>query len=59
MEKVWRKEILKAWAVDDLPLDQQVIKIFEQVWDIPFGRMGSRDPWDVCLVLYLINPHSD
>lgn len=42
-----REEIFKGWAVGDLPLDQQVIRIFEKVRDIPFGRMGSRDPWDV------------
>ncbi|MFO8036333.1 MAG: hypothetical protein R6U57_06885 [Anaerolineales bacterium] len=47
MENEWRREILKAWGIDNLPLDQQVIEVFEKVRDIPFGRMGSRDPWDV------------
>jgi hypothetical protein len=47
MDKQLRNEIFKAWGIEGLPLDQQVINIFEHVRDIPFGRMGSRDPKDV------------
>jgi len=47
MDDVWRTKILKAWGIDELPLDQQVIQVFEHVRDIPFGRMGSRDPQHV------------
>lgn len=41
------KKILKDWDIDELPLDHQIVKIFEKVRDIRFGRMGSRDPMDV------------
>jgi hypothetical protein len=47
MEKDVRKKILTEWRILDLPLDQQIIKIFEKVRDIPFGNIGSRDPKDV------------
>jgi len=47
MDEKLRNEILAEWKIDDLALDQQVIRIFERVRDIPFGRMGSRDPKDV------------
>jgi hypothetical protein len=47
MDKMLRDNIFKAWGIDDLPPGQQVIKTFERVRDIPFGRMGSRDPKDV------------
>jgi len=47
MKKERKQEILTAWGVDSLPLNQQVIGVFEKVRDIPFGRMGSREPWDV------------
>jgi len=42
-----RIQILKDWDLYEIPLDQQIIKIFEKVRDIRFGRMGSRDPMDV------------
>jgi hypothetical protein len=47
MKKDWQEEILRAWKIDGLPLDRKVVGTFEHVRDIPFGRMGSRDPWDV------------
>jgi len=42
-----RKEILKAWQVDDLSLNEQIIKIFKRVRDIRFGSIDSRNPMDV------------
>ncbi|MCD6401992.1 MAG: hypothetical protein J7L73_08715 [Anaerolineales bacterium] len=47
MEESLAKKILSDWEIDNLPRDQQIVKIFEKVRDIPFGRMGSRDPKDV------------
>lgn len=47
MDQKLRDQILDDWGLDDETLDQQVIKIFEHVRDIPFGRMGSRKPKDV------------
>lgn len=47
MEEALQDDILRAWGIDESPLDQQVIEIFERVRDIPFGRMGSREPRDV------------
>lgn len=47
MDEKLKSKVLAEWGIDDLPLDQQVIGIFEEVRDIPFGRMGSRDPKDV------------
>lgn len=46
MDKELKSEIVKKW-VGDLPFRQKVIKLFEKVRDIPFGRAGSRDPKDV------------
>jgi hypothetical protein len=42
-----RIEILKSWGLYELPQDVQILKIFEKVRDIRFGRMGSRHPMDV------------
>ena len=47
MDPELKDKILGAWGIDGLTPDQQVIRIFERVRDIPFGRMGSRDPRDV------------
>lgn len=44
MDDQLRNEIFEAWNIDGLPLDQQIVKLFEKVRDIPFGRMGSREP---------------
>lgn len=42
-----RKEILEDWRIINLPKEEQIIKIYEKVRDIPFGTIGSRDPYDV------------
>jgi hypothetical protein len=47
MDESLKRRILSEWEIDTLPLDQQVVAIFEKVRDIPFGHMGSRDPKDV------------
>jgi len=47
LDEELKSKILSEWGVDGLPFDQQVVRIFEKVRDIPFGRMGSRDPKDV------------
>lgn len=40
-------EVLTAWGFPDLEPASRATAIFEKVRDIPFGRMGSRDPWEV------------
>lgn len=47
MDRELKDEVLAAWGITGLSLDQQVVEIFKRVRDIPFGRMGSRDPKDV------------
>lgn len=47
MDREIRIKILKEWKIDELPPDQKIIRLFEKVRDIPFGRMGSRNPKDV------------
>ena len=47
MDKAQLEKIYDAWGIMDLAIDRGVVKLFERVRDIPFGRMGSRDPWDV------------
>ena len=47
MDKAFGERILKEWGIQELPLEEKIIKIFEKVRDIPFGSMGSRDPKDV------------
>jgi len=44
-----RIKILKDWNFYQFSLNDQIIKIFEKVRDIRFGRMGSRNPMDVYL----------
>ncbi len=45
MDDQLRNEIFEAWNIDGLPLDQQIVKLFEKVRDIPFlGESGSREP---------------
>lgn len=46
MESNLRKEIISEWA-DDLSIEKQIIVLFEKVRDIPYGEIGSRDPYDV------------
>ncbi len=41
------KNILQKWEINDLPRQEQVIKIYKKVRDIRFGSIGSRDPMDV------------
>ncbi|MBD3193397.1 MAG: hypothetical protein GF308_22365 [Candidatus Heimdallarchaeota archaeon] len=43
MDEKLRAKIVKEWT-EGLPFEQKVIKLFQKVRDIPFGRMGSRDP---------------
>jgi hypothetical protein len=47
MDDQLKNEIFKAWNINGLSQDQKIVKLFEKVRDIPFGRMGSRDPRDV------------
>jgi hypothetical protein len=47
MDDQLKNEIFEVWNINGLPRDQQIIKLFEKVRDIPFGRMGSREPKDV------------
>ena len=42
-----RNKILTDWGIFALPLDQQIIKIFKKVRDIPFGSIDSRNPADI------------
>ena len=42
-----RVEILDAWGIAGRPRDEQIIMLYEKVRDIPFGSIGSRDPYDV------------
>ncbi|TFF97143.1 MAG: hypothetical protein EU547_05095 [Promethearchaeota archaeon] len=44
-----RDRILQEWDISELSLENQIVKIFEKVRDIPFGRnkTNSRDPMDV------------
>ncbi|GEM_PF-531749 len=42
-----RKMILEKWEISILPVEKQIVRIFEKVRDIPFGNCGSRDPFDV------------
>ncbi len=46
MESRLRKDIIHRWAAG-LPLNEQTVKLFEKVRDIPYGNIGSRDPQDV------------
>lgn len=43
MDQKLRAKIIKKWT-KDLSFEQKIIKIFQKVRDIPFGRMGSRNP---------------
>ena len=47
LSKKERIEILKAWSIYGLPQNDQIIRIFEEVRDIRFGSIESRDPMDV------------
>ena len=47
LDKKEREEILKDWDVYDMALNLQIVKIFENVRDIPFGSISSRNPIDV------------
>ena len=42
-----REQILDEWNINSLSKEEQIIKIFENVRDINFGSIGSRDPMDV------------
>ncbi len=46
MDKELKSKIIKKW-VEGLPFEQKIIKLFEKVRDIPFGKASSRDPKDV------------
>lgn len=47
LDKKEREEILKEWDVYGMALNLQIVKIFENVRDIPFGSISSRNPIDV------------
>lgn len=42
-----RQMILREWGLSDLPIEEQIVKIFKKVRDIPFGNCGSREPLHV------------
>lgn len=46
MKNKLRRKIINEF-VGDIPLNEQTIKLFEKVRDIPYGNIGSRDPKDV------------
>jgi hypothetical protein len=45
--KEQRQEILKEWKINTLSKDKQIVALYEKVRDIPFGSIGSRDPYKV------------
>ncbi|BES65665.1 hypothetical protein SANA_21040 [Gottschalkiaceae bacterium SANA] len=47
LTKEQRKEILKEWKINTLSKDKQIVALYEKVRDIPFGSIGSRDPYKV------------
>jgi|LGVE01.1.fsa_nt_gb hypothetical protein len=49
MTKEQRNEILNKWDVLNKTRDEQIIALYEHVRDIPFGSIGSRDPYAVYL----------
>ena len=46
MESELRRKIINE-LVGDIPLNEQIIKLFEKVRDIPYGNIESRDPKEV------------
>jgi len=44
MDDKFCNEIYEAWEINGLTREEKIVKLFEKVRDIPFGRMGSRDP---------------
>jgi hypothetical protein len=49
LTKEQRKEILSEWGIDKLSKEKQIVALYEKVRDIPFGTIGSRDPYKVYL----------
>jgi hypothetical protein len=47
LTKPQRKKILELWGIENQPRDRQITMLYEKVRDIPFGSIGSRDPFDV------------
>ena len=47
LTKEQRQEILKEWKIDALSKEKQILALYERVRDIPFGSIGSRDPYKV------------
>lgn len=47
LTKKQRQEILTLWELNNQPRDKQIVKLYEKVRDIPFGSIGSRDPFEV------------
>lgn len=47
LSKEQRTEILEKWGIDKIPGTEQIIALYEKVRDIPFGSIGSRDPYAV------------
>lgn len=46
MDSKLKQNIINEWA-GDLPIEKQIIVLFEKVRDIPYGEIGSRDPEEV------------
>ncbi len=46
METVSPQQIITEWT-PELTKEQQIITLFEKVRDIPYGSIGSRDPFEV------------
>ena len=47
LNKKQLSEILEEWGIQGHPRDEQVIMLYEKVRDIPFGSIGTRDPYEV------------
>jgi hypothetical protein len=47
LTKEQRQEILEKWGIKGLDKDKQIVALYEKVRDIPFGSIGSRDPYKV------------
>ena len=46
MDSKLKQSIINEWA-GGLPIEKQIIVLFEKVRDIPYGEIGSRDPEEV------------
>lgn len=47
LTKEQRNEILTKWQILEQSKDAQIVALYEKVRDIPFGNIGSREPYAV------------